>query len=264
MGLLSAEVTVDLVLLLGSTDSARALGPCQWAALEEVAAYLSPVTASHLEMPLPTRSGTHARLRPTYRLWWVSTAPDVPPRTGRADRGVVELDESDADQLWGDALDRRSRFDVQRLGTGTTRLLSERADVTVDYAIVVTDAELVPPSEWRYILWGGFPGGAVVSTAPMDPRYWGASMADDALARRQQVKHGTRASVMSVVGSRLGLSRCDNPSCFMFAAVDNVARLAEMRTLGDEHGVIGLARGTFHADDPEPEQVAAPSGSRAP
>jgi hypothetical protein len=258
---LQKELVIDLVIFLGSPRDSEALGPLLWSALEEVMTYMAPVGDQWLQVPLPTRSRSVAMVRPEYRRWYLGEDPPTFDLGHGHERDPhLQLRGDQSDELWGKALQRRSRFGAQALGTGVAALLGEEHGIYGDFVVVVTDRELVPPPDWRYVLWDGFPGGAVISVAPMDPRYWGAAMSDSALARRSTVKQGARAAVMSVVGSKIGLSRCENPQCFMFAVVDSVSRLAEMRYLGPEHSVTGLARGVFPVPEIGPGLVTTPQG----
>ncbi len=116
--------------------------------------------------------------------------------------------------------------------------------------VVVHDRPLLPPSDLRYVIWNPVPGGVAVSFATLDPAYWGERL-DDA-ARRDTVRRRLRAALCSVLGTAIGLVRCDNPTCFLFANVDRVTRLDAMVRIGEEHGVPALTgRGfTSAGDDP--------------
>lgn len=117
--------------------------------------------------------------------------------------------------------------------------------------VVVHDRPLQPPPGLRYVIWNPVPGGVAVSYATLDPLYWGERL--DEAGRRDTVRRRLRAALCSVLGTAIGLVRCDNPSCFLFANVDRVTRLDAMVRIGAEHGAPTLTgRGfTSAGDDPE-------------
>lgn len=119
--------------------------------------------------------------------------------------------------------------------------------------VLVTDQEITPPREWRYVIWDSpLPRVTVASIAPLDPAYWG-SRPEDRLAI---LKRRTRAMLIATTGAHLGLSRCDNSRCFLFSNVDSVTTLDEMVAIGEEHRLAALADVGFtetsirEADDP--------------
>lgn len=118
------------------------------------------------------------------------------------------------------------------------------------WTLILTDIELEPPLDWRYIIWRSFPQGAVVSTATLDPRYWREPVESE-VHRVLMIKARARAACISVVGSLIGLERCSNPECFLFKDVDSLVRLDDMKFVGPEHDVAELTfRGFGPGDDP--------------
>jgi len=99
------------------------------------------------------------------------------------------------------------------------------------FFLIITDQEIEPPPDWRYIIWGGVPNGGVISTAPIDPEYWRERSAN----RVGAIKHRVRTSGMNVLGVALGLERCGNPRCFLFDDVGSTDVLDTMLALGEEH-----------------------------
>jgi hypothetical protein len=124
---------------------------------------------------------------------------------------------------------------------------------------VVTDQEITPPPDWRYILWDGDDDWGVVSTAAMDPEYWGLLDGDPTAL----IKRRARAAAISQVGSKLGLARCENARCFLLGNVGSVLQLDRMRLIGDEHpdfpgaGRVGFA--SEHDELATPEPLADPT-----
>ena len=106
-------------------------------------------------------------------------------------------------------------------------------------SIVITDCAIVPPAEWRYIIWDATPNGAVISYAPLDPGYWTTAVEAD--ERIMTVKSRVRAAALCVIGSLTGLRRCQNERCFMFANIDSVVRLDQMELIGPEHEIPELS-----------------------
>lgn len=255
------ELVIDLVLTFQVERNSHSLGRALWAGLVEVGRYFTPnVESGRLEVPLPTRSGGQAIVLPRFRRWYVSSDP--PPFDldgGGGEARFVEMSQWRANEVWDGSRLRRTQHDHAALGASISACITDITGVELGSVIIVVDREIVPPTEWRYVLWNSFPGGTVISTAPMDPNYWGTPLPDDHPERKLEMKQGVRASALCVTGTRIGLSRCENPNCFMFAAVDSVSRLPEMRQLGPEHTVVGLDRGAFPLSEVDPDQVTAPT-----
>lgn len=128
-------------------------------------------------------------------------------------------------------------YDQEKLIAATReKLLRERFGPDADemHLVIVTDRPITPPENWRYIIWDSRlhpQPNAVISTCPLDPAYWQISD----LHRVNTIKDRTRAAIMSICGTFLGLHRCHNPKCFLFENVDSVLNLDRMSTLGKEH-----------------------------
>ena len=120
--------------------------------------------------------------------------------------------------------------------------------------VVVHDRPIQPPPQWRYLIWDYVPGGVAVSFATLDPRYWGDRV--DEAERWATLGSRLRAALCSVLGSAIGLLRCDNPSCFLYATVDRVSRLDRMVRIGEEHHVPVLTGRGFAPAAGEPDAVA--------
>jgi predicted Zn-dependent protease len=163
---------------------------------------------------------------------------------------LVRMPQDRVDELFDDAAGTFERtIEPRRLG----RLVYEAIEPECDLMLLVVDQELAPPSDLRYVLWRYEAPVAVVSTAPMDPDYWGIADPE----REKAIKRRARAACMNIVGRALGLRQCDNPQCFLFEDVDSVLRLDLMTALGAEHEEftekrsVGFAR---DVDDPEATQ----------
>lgn len=137
--------------------------------------------------------------------------------------------------IWAGARSPRARsLDQEKLARSVRPLLGPHAETA--NLILVTDQEITPPPEWRYILWDGWERDSIVSLAAMDPVYWGE--VDD--ERSVTLKRRARAACCSAVGEVMGLERCHNPKCFLYAAVDSVLRLDDMEFIGAEHELAPL------------------------
>jgi hypothetical protein len=113
--------------------------------------------------------------------------------------------------------------------------------------VVVTDLVLVPPPNWRYIIWSK----DVISIPPVDPKYWHMQESN----RKTIIKHRVRTACLSVVGQLMGLQRCNNERCFLFRDVDSVTRLDDMVVLGPEHDIKALSQRGFEIFSIKPEEV---------
>src|SRR5262245_55590428 len=116
--------------------------------------------------------------------------------------------------VWKQAQVGKEIYDHQVVGE-LVKMMAELTGTTV----IVTDVEIAPPADWRYIIWDAFPEGVVVSLAPLDPLYWGERTSAD--ERVGTIKSRVRAANLSIVGQLVGLTRCDNDECFLFADVDS-------------------------------------------
>jgi hypothetical protein len=100
---------------------------------------------------------------------------------------------------------------------------------------LVTDQELTPPPEWRYLIWDDCStdrlAGGVASLAPIDPAYW--RIRDP--WRVARIKHRIRTACLSMVAECSGSERCDDTKCFLFMDVESADRLDAMVRLAPGH-----------------------------
>jgi hypothetical protein len=214
------EKTIEItqVLLLKDDKFAKLAAPALWAGFEEVRRFFG--TAGDL-IRVPIEGVSFVDVRPKFTSY--QSSPDRPI-----------LDRQALVPIWRDARRGAATYDQQVLGE-----LVKTAARLQGTSVIVTDVELVPPPEWRYIIWDAFHEGVVVSLAPLDPLYWGERVLEP--ERVATIKVRVRAACLSIVGQLLGLARCDNDKCYLFANVDSVVRLDAMSYLGPEHGVDELA-----------------------
>lgn len=237
------EKTVEIALILLIKDPKMSVlcGPALCAAFDEVQRFFVPEDDA-LELPL-LPGAPAARVRPSFTTHLVSSEVSPAVKIG----AVI-----DDPELIGSALTRagadKGIVDHVVLG-GLVHQLVEPDGTSV----IVTDVEIRPPPDWRYMIWDSFPSGAVVSFAPLDPMYWYATGTDES-ERVATIKTRARAACLTVVGSLLGVGRCANELCFMLANVDSVLRLDEMVYLGGEHGIPELEGRSFAGDSGHPAQ----------
>jgi hypothetical protein len=252
-------IPITQLLLLGNATAAGELGDVLWLALDEVRRLFTDDGAPEtFDVPLP--DGNLARVRPEIRVRLLAPAP-VPVA---------------ASQDWPEGGEHRARAVIEhaleeaatsRAGVDHNALASSvQAELELDESILVlmTDLPITPPAHWRYAIWQPFAGGAVLSTAALDPAYWsGPALREADVDRLRVLKHRARAANATVVGSILGFYRCENPACFLFGDIDAVTRLDEMLHIGAEHAVQGLT-GRGFAPDGDPHQPAAITTIRDP
>jgi hypothetical protein len=174
----------------------------------------------------PVKTGSAgARVRPELTLRYVGLSPpaEVADRTVPGSIDYVRAIRERAQA--GPGL-----YQQQVLGP----LASRVAEIHTS-SVVLTDLPITPPKEWRYIIWDVTASGAVISAAPLDPGYWEPSVPPD--LRRATITRRATAAQLCVMGSLLGLRRCDNDRCFMFGNIDSVTRLDHAETIGPEHGI---------------------------
>jgi hypothetical protein len=111
--------------------------------------------------------------------------------------------------IWRTAKGKYSQtYDHAELARGVRSWLPREAGPEFRL-LLVTNQEITPPPKWRYVLRSSAPGGwwgndwnEVVSTAPMDPAYWGRHEA----RRLMTIKHRARVLCCSMVGQFVGLT----------------------------------------------------------
>jgi hypothetical protein len=204
--------TIDTVLMLHDQAMADEAGVALWTTTEEVEGFYN----------LGDDKAVFHRL---------IVAPQLPDDLSRevGSDEFIPLSESDAVGI-------KEQAHVSYSGTHKQDVVSTYARGVVpstraDDLIVITDYEIIPPTDWRYLIWDRTPEGWVISLAPLDPAYWGIGDPD----RVATLKRRARAALMGVTGIALGFDRCDNEKCYLFANVDSVNRLDLMIYVGEEH-----------------------------
>lgn len=231
--MLTAKHAVDLQLVLLLTDPrvAADLGEPAWLAAAEAAQLYAP---DEEWLTIPVDDAREVSVKPMLRRRYIGPRPIAGTES--------ELPYEDALNLLGEIgalsagakisgtswVDQRALVALvgEALGTG---------DASV---VVVTDRPIQPPADFRYLIWDAVPGGVAVSMATLDPRHW--SEPAELPERQRAVKRRLRAALCSVLGTLIGLVRCDNPWCFLYADVDTVTRLDNFLFIGEEHGVGSL------------------------
>jgi hypothetical protein len=219
------------VLLLGDEKRSADVAAALWAALLEVEVFYTPY-----------------RKVPVQRFYLGDGPPvSLDPRLTEAQRAMVGR--FSIGPMRERARGRFGKVDQEQLARYVHDAL--RAFGGDDHSLIVTDFEITPPPDSRYIIWGGVSGGAVVSSAPLDPRYW--RMPEE--RRSAVLKHRVRTACLSITGEWLGFSRCENTTCFLYDNVDSVTTLDTMVQFGAEHKVADLAFRGFAPVNTEPERV---------
>ncbi len=214
--------TILLVLLFRGQDESSTFGLPLWAAMKELTAF-------------------YKRLRPDveFRQHYLSLhVPQIVAREEgeKALNCSVISDALQSEDFWHRARGGYKRCLDQQVLYAMVRDLLVSATCAEDVTretrmLLVTDQEITPPKEWRYIIAGRAGDGVVVSIAPLNPVYWSERDPD----RVATVKRRARSMCICVVGEALDFERCDNEHCFMFGNVDSVLRLDHMLMLGSEH-----------------------------
>jgi hypothetical protein len=156
---------------------------------------------------------------------------------------------ADADHFWAEVRAPYSRTYAQaKIVQQVRKQFFTRA---TEKLFIVTDQEICPPKNWRYILWDGTGADVVISIAAMDPRYWGQQINDI----RSLMKHRCRTALINTMGEEIGISRCMNEQCLEFDNIDSVTRLDEMLYLGTEHSLAELTGRGFAPESNNPEEL---------
>jgi hypothetical protein len=247
--------TVDIiqVLLLFEAESAHELSPALWATLLEVERFYNQdeprarFDRYYISPYRPTTSPLEAAWRGFGRLL-------------RGDKGMDDaLVLLSQEQSTGHGVESsqvegkyKGTVDQGKLWTTVRALLGEPAGEK--RLLIVTDREITPPPEWRYIIWDGSEMDAVVSFAPIDPKYW----REKDPQRVSTIKRRVRTVCLSVTGQFLGLQRCDNPSCFLYKDIEGVTTLDLMTRFGPEHELPSLTNFGFSPAAKEPSVIQRP------
>jgi hypothetical protein len=196
----------------------------------------SPIVLPLSEGPVPV----NPIFRPLFAASFVPAGIDV----SKTPEGVIQ-------RIFAGAAAGNRAHDQRELASGARLAIGIEGTM-----LLVTDQAIIPPSGLRYLIWDPVSNGAVLSTATLDPSYWGRQSSLDA-DRIAVMKRRTRAACITVVGAFLGLYRCDNPLCFLYGNIDSVTRLDEFVQVGPEHRVEQLTGRGFPLDgDPnEPAPV---------
>jgi hypothetical protein len=230
---MALEKTVDIaqILFITNPENSRWAGPALWVACKEVQRFYAP-RGRWLDVPLFGDSVAH--VQPSFRRHYVSPeAPDgIPCDAAITDKNRIE-------SILAESVARPDVYDHALLGPLVHEMVGASGT-----SVVITDVEILPPPEWRYMIWDVAPRSAVISIAPLDPAYWVRRGLEDG-DRVARTKSRARAAAMTVIGSLLGIGRCHNEHCYMLAIVDSVLRLDEMTYIGPEHGVKELVGRTF-------------------
>jgi hypothetical protein len=227
----SEPVPILQVLLFRDDKASQELGPTLWAAFQEVENLYNT-----------------GRARGAFRRYYMAESvppgvlPGLPPGWESL-RAILRTQD-----VWRAAAGKYTRtYDHVKLAERVRSLLSPEAGPEFRL-LLVTDQEITPPPEWRYMLWAGNNYEEVVSTAPMDPLYW----EQDEPHRLMTIKHRARVACCCVVGEFVGLKRCNNSHCFLHTPVDSVTELDAQVRVGKEHKIRELTGRGFStsADDP--------------
>jgi hypothetical protein len=240
--MVTKAVPITQILLLAEPDRfPERLTPTILAVFEEVRRFYE--SDDWLDVPL--RGGQTASVRPEW------TAEQVADKALSPDGVVVDRDL--VARIADESRSSPTTHDQSMIGELLLRSLQPPGT-----AVIVTDLAITPPPDWRYVIWDVVPGCAVVSLATLDPFYWAMSVDEE--ERTRVIKRRARAACLSIVGTLLGLSRCENERCYLFAGVDSALRLDEMVYLGPEHRVETLGSRSYPhvASDPVLAETIVP------
>ena len=234
------------VLILFDAKTSRELGPALWAALLEIERFYNAdgIRAGfqryYISPHVPRLGLVESAWRGMGRLFYRGEdMEDALALLSQEQRVEGPLPASDVPGRW-------RTYDQHKLGAKVRNLIRESSEGS--QLLIVTDREITPPADWRYIIWDEISGGAVISVVPTDPRYW----RDRDPNRVATIKHRARTAGLAITGSVLGFKRCKNPNCFLYGDVDSATTLDLMLHLGEEHDIPSLAGRGFEpvADDP--------------
>ena len=212
-------VDVQLVLVLSDPSTTAEFGRCIWLAAAEASELYDPGADEWLMIPVD--GDREIAVKPRISRLYAGPAP--------LDAQASALDEHTLRSLIGEL---GTTFVDQR---ALVALVGDALTLGGSNLVVVTDRPIQPPTGFRYLIWDAVPGGVAVSVATLDPKYWREPA--DLGERQRAVKRRLRAALCSVFGTTVGLVRCDNPWCFLYADVDRVTRLDHFVRIGEEHRV---------------------------
>lgn len=236
---MSSEKIVQ-VLLLSDDKFNVEMGPLLWAALIEAESFYNASVSTHRKFERYYAAPSVPKLN-TFGTTFRGLGRRLFGDSGmRESLELLSADQSISNSAvdYADASGRYAKtYNRDKLADAVRKLVKSN-DAFLE---IVTDRELTPPRDWRYIIWGDIDQGSVISTAPLDPHYWRDRDTD----RVSSIKHRARTAILAVTGEALGMQRCQNPTCFLFEFVESVLALDLMTELGPEHSVPDLVGVTF-------------------
>lgn len=252
---MSREGEVVQVLVLFEQNNVLDYGLALWAALHEVEHFYRPAAPNlsyrrSFVSPTSLEPGFLAKIARNVAQIFVNAqaigAVDLPePRSVRQISQQLRAEET-------------AVIDQNRLVAAVRDVTDEVSDAPM---LVVTDRAIVPPADWRYVIWDAAgstwsesvsPPAVVLSVAPLDPRYWRESETD----RIATIKSRARAAALSITGSMLGIGRCADRACFMFNPVSSVLTLDGMCRFGRDHDHPELEGRRFDARVSDPGAIS--------
>jgi hypothetical protein len=227
------------ILLLFEEKNSRDYGVALWAALHEVEAFYNlggeqriAVRRLYISPHIPGH-GVLDTLRSVGKLFGAADTRNALDRLSQDESVQPTISAKDIAKRDTKTYDQEKLVEIMR-----SSILSERltqSDVTETRLMIMIDKPITPPSDWRYIIWDVLPEqqprDAVISIAPLDPAHWGESESN----RVGTIKDRARTAALTICGAFLGLHRCLNPHCFLYADADSVNALDGMVELGFEH-----------------------------
>lgn len=243
-------LVIDQVLLLRNLRESRELGRVLWAAMKEIETFYNydqervVFRRTYLSEEVPSGlQSRHSGFLGLNKVW------EYLFRRGEDEKEAASTEQfkKTSEASWRAATGKYSQtYKASKIIEIVRTILS--AERKIYLPVIITDQTLIPPKNWRYIIWDALTDGVVLSTVPLDPEYWRLNDRN----RIATIKHRVRTGCLQIIGGLIGLDSCNNKRCFLFDQVDSVTRLDYMVELGPEHRIEAISERGFgsHARDP--------------
>ena len=242
-------IRITLLLLLGDATTARERGDVLWLALDEVRRLFTRDGAP-TTFDIRLTDGRLAAVRPEIRMLLLAptAVPHVAPEYWLAGGG--ERASAVIRQTLNDVAGSRGGVDhgVLARSVQAQLRLDERESL-----VIVTDYPITPSPNWRYAIWQPVAGGAVLSTAALDPEYWGrTALGETDLDRLRVLKLALGPpSPRSSVRSLASIGVTTPPASCLETSTPSPAWTAcstsAQSTTSRSSPAVGLLRRTIHA-----------------
>lgn len=248
---------IHQILALSNREISLTLGPALWAALKEAEQFVNRdrprfrFRRSYVSEFIPEQVRGTGIIQSGMRWFERFFSANRSDRENSSETFLGPVDRTAFDPAKG----RYSRTYEPEALAEIVRNMNREEGIEPGFNLIITDRELMPSPEFRYLLWwydDERDSAAVISTWAMDPEYW--RMHDD--HRSATVKQRARVAMLWSLLHAFGGRSCDNETCFLYGSISSFSDLDQIRLLGAEHkNLEGLTGYGFDSQPRRPDEV---------